>query len=111
MSTQRLTRYLAIIGFLALLAVGSAMAAVVPRQLPEGHVKFFVKDVPYQDSLRELFKLTKYKVQFTEDVKVDKNVSVDVQKVRWTVLFGAILDSYNMGHRFVGDDTVEIYKK
>lgn len=107
---QRFARYLTVFGLASLFIVGGAFAAV-PRQLPTEYVQFYVKDMPYQDSVRELFKLSKLKVQFTKDANVDKNVSVDVQKVRWPVLLGAILDSYGMGHRFVSDDTVEIFKK
>jgi hypothetical protein len=100
-----------VLGALAFIGTGSESLAATGRALPENNVKFFIKDTPYQDSIRELFKLSKLKVEFTDDVKVDRNVSIDVQKVRWNVLLGAVLDSYKMGHRFISDDTVQIYKK
>lgn len=110
MKRQRYFRYSLFVFFVGLVAMASAVAAI-PRSIPEEYVKFWVKDIPYQSSITELFKLTKFKVQFTKDVKVEQTVSIDVQHVRWNVLLNAVLDSYNMGYRFVADDTVEIYKK
>ena len=99
-----------VVATLAMFSAGEDLSAAV-RALPENNVKFFIKDAPYTDSIRELFKLSKLKVEFAEEVQVKQNVSIDVEKVRWNVLLGAVLDSYKMGHRFVSDDTVQIFKK
>ena len=88
----------------------NAFAAIASGQLPEKKVKVMIKDKPFKDTMTELFKMTKLKVRFAKDLDIERSVYIDVESVKWSLIFTSAIEAYQLKYRFVRADTVEIYR-
>lgn len=94
--------------FVAFVSIEPVAAAV--RSLPRKEVAVVIKDRPFRETITKLCQIVEISCTFGKDADVDKTYLIEVENLRWDLIFTAALNAYKFRYRWTSDTAIEIYK-